>query len=287
MRFGLIVNLRRDGARYAAEQAIEWIEQRQHTLLSTEALARSLGVRLETVPEEELASKIDIAIAIGGDGTLLSTARMIGDHAVPLLGINAGTLGFLTQVPPDEMIDALDSIAAGKYAIEERMMLETEVEGSNPAKFPYALNEIVIDNGPVSRLIRIHFRVNGEDIVTYQADGLTIATPTGSTAYSLAVGGPIMNPNLEGIIASPISSFSLTTRPMILAPNDELELRISSEHGVAGLTIDGQVRSELKDTDLVRIRKAKQKTKIITFRRQSFYRLVKSKLHWGLSPRGG
>ncbi len=284
MRFGLIANVERETAPEAIDAFIKWAKTAGHEVVLSEELKETVGKGLKYLSRSTIASDIDILVSMGGDGTFLASARAVGEHGTPLLGINLGALGFLTQFPQKQLEKALDAIVAGEYQIEERMLLKVQVEGKPRLDSPYALNDVVVDNGPISRLIDINLKVNQEDIVTYKADGLVIATPTGSTAYSLAVGGPIMHPKMEAIIASPISSFSLNTRPMIFSASDVLELKIMSPHGVAGLTLDGQVMAPLIDTDKVIITKADFRLKAVTFPQYSFYKLLRNKLHWGVTP---
>jgi NAD+ kinase len=284
MRFGLIANIKRESATEAINTFIDWAQSSGHEVILSEELREKCGPQHKYSSRLSIASEVDILVSMGGDGTFLSAARAVGEHGTPLLGINLGALGFLTQFPQEEMVKALEAIAAGEYQVEERMLLKVRIKGKPRLDSPYALNDVVVDNGPISRLIDINLKVNKEDIVTYKADGLVIATPTGSTAYSLAVGGPIMHPKMEAIIAAPISSFSLNTRPMIFAATDVLELKIRSAHGVAGLTLDGQVMAPLIDTDKVIITKADFRLKTVTFPHYSFYKLLRSKLHWGITP---
>jgi len=283
MTFGLIANLNRPGSIDAIRKLLDWADHTGHDVKVCDELEEALPKQL-VVERDKLASQVDVIVTMGGDGTLLATARAVGNSGTPILGINVGSLGFLTQLTPRQMLEALDKIVAKDYQIENRMLLKAEVEGEQPPEYPYALNDIVIDNGPVSRLIDIDLYVNEQEIVTYRADGLVISTPTGSTAYNLAVGGPVMNPTVQAMIAAPISSFSLATRPMILAPTDKLTVRIRSPHGVGGLTLDGQVMTELKDTDTVRIQRAEFNSRFIVFPESNFYRVLKSKLHWGVAP---
>jgi NAD+ kinase len=285
MRFGLIANVKRESAGEAISTFINWARQTGHDVVLSEELKKTFGDGSGFASRQKIASKVDILVSMGGDGTFLASARAVGEQGTPLLGINLGSLGFLTQFPQKQLEKALDAIVAGEYQIEERMMLRVHIEGKRQLDSPFALNDIVVDNGPIARLIDINLRVNKEDIVTYKADGLVIATPTGSTAYSLAVGGPIMHPKMEAIIAAPISSFSLNTRPMVFSGGDVLELRIWSEHGVAGLTLDGQVATPLIDTDKVVITRADFRLKLVTFPQYSFYKLLRNKLHWGIAPR--
>ena len=284
MRFGLIANMKREGARDAIVTLITWARESGNQLVLSQELADIAEESLPCATRKQIAHDVDILVSMGGDGTFLAAAREIGTVGTPLLGINLGSLGFLTQLRPKQLTYALDAIVAGKYDIEERMLLETRIEGKPRLGNPYALNDVVVDNGPVARIIDINLCVNGEDLVTYKADGLILSTPTGSTAYSLAAGGPIVQPKMEAIIATPISSFSLSTRPIIFSANDVLELKIHSEHGVAGLTLDGQVMAPLIDTDKVIVTKAPFLLKIIVFPENTFYKVLKRKLHWGVSP---
>ncbi len=287
MRFGLIANLKRKGALQAIQDFINWADTTGTELILCEELSEISNKKLVFSPRNDIPGKVDIIVSMGGDGTLLATARLVASSGIPVLGINLGSLGFLTQLTPKQLIPALDKIVDGNYQLESRMLLKTEVVGNPSLESPYALNDVVVDNGPVSRIIKINLAVNGEDVVTYLADGLVISTPTGSTAYSLAVGGPIMHPKMEAMIAAPISSFSLSTRPMIFSSNDTLEITIHSEHGEAGLTLDGQVMVPLKTTDKVKIVKADFGVNLIVFPENSYYQLLKNKLHWGISPLSG
>jgi NAD+ kinase len=219
---------------------------------------------------------------MGGDGTLLSTARIVGARPKPLLGINLGSLGFLTQVQITDMKSSLDRLIKKDFEIQKRMVLEAQINRKGASFF--ALNEVVVDNRPVGRMIDINLKVNGEDILTYRCDGLIIATPTGSTGYSLSVGGPIIHPNIEAIIAAPISAFSLSTRPMILRPDDVLELTVGLEHEAAALTLDGQETRELRGGDTVIVKRAPFTHQFIAFKKRSFYKVCRDKLHWGVAP---
>jgi NAD+ kinase len=282
----LIANLKREGAAEAIATVQNWVKAKGHELLCCQDQLDSVcknGAR--SVPRGELAADSDILISMGGDGTFLASARAVGAAGTPVLGINLGSLGFLTQMRPHQLESALDAIAAGDFLIEERMLLKTEIEGHARLESPYALNDVVIDNGPVARLIDIKMDVNGEELVTYRADGLILATPTGSTAYSLAAGGPILHPAMQAIVVSPIAAFSLSTRPMVFSASDTLEIRIGSGHNVGGLTLDGQISAPLSEADRVIITEADFRLKIVIFPESSFYKVLKEKLHWGISPR--
>lgn len=287
MKFGLFANITRRGAGSAFTTFIEWARRSGHEIVLSTDLAEFTGEHLTYLPRSEIAAASDIVVSMGGDGTLLASARDIGDTGTPILGINLGSLGFLTQLTPKQLVGALDRIAAGDYQVEERMLLQAAVAGNHEPSWPFALNDVVVDKGAVSRLIEIYLRVNGEDIVTYRADGIVIATPTGSTAYNLAVGGPILHPKMQSIVVSPISSFSLTTRPMLFHADDRLELTVKSQDRVAGLTLDGQVMTELFDNSVVTITRADFMLEFIVFPENSFYKVLRNKLHWGRPPRTG
>jgi NAD+ kinase len=284
MKFGLIANRNRPGVQNALKLFLDWAKKSDSKVLLDENLSDLTADGLSFAPIPSIAGAVDVIVSMGGDGTLLSVARAVGDAGTPILGINIGSLGFMTQLSPTQLPSALDAILAGDYKVEKRMILKAQIEDNGRLEFPYALNDIVIDNGPISRLIDISMAVNGEEIVTYRADGLVISTPTGSTAYNLAVGGPIVNPNLEAMIAAPISSFSLNTRPMIFPESYSLEITVGSQHGVAGLTLDGQVAVELKDGDKVTISRADFSSRFIVFPGNTFYKVLRNKLHWGVRP---
>lgn len=284
MRFGLIANLKRVGAREAIDSFMRWAGSSGNQVILSDELKTVSGDGVQFSSRQELASRVDVLVSMGGDGTLLASARAVGNTGTPLLGINLGSLGFLTQLTPLQLVPALDAICKGDYEIEKRMVLKADTEGIETVESPYALNDVVVNNGPVSRLIDINLCVNGEDIVTYKADGLVISTPTGSTAYSLAVGGPIMHPKMEAMIAAPISAFALTTRPMIFSPEDVLEVRIVSTDHHGGMALDGQVMLPVRGASKVVITRADFHLKFIVFPQNTFYKVLKSKLHWGHTP---
>ncbi len=284
MRFGLIANLTRIGARKAIDTVVSWAKQHNHELFLSSDLKTAVPGNWPFLPQDELAPKVDVIVSMGGDGTLLATGRSVNSSGTPILGVNLGSLGFLTPRTPEQITESLDAVVSGNYKLVERMLLKALVLGKEISESSTALNDIVLDNGPSSRVLDINLRVNGEDVVTYKADGLVIATPTGSTAYALAVGGPIMHPSMEAMIAAPIAAFSLTTRPMIFSGDDILELRILSRGRVANLTLDGQVVVGVREAEPVTITKADFKLKFITFPDSSYYKLLKNKLHWGVPP---
>ena len=284
MRFGLIANLKRIGARDTVLKCVKWITRNHHELLLAEDLRDVVPGHSDFCIESKLAGEVDVVISMGGDGTLLATARYTGALGTPLLGINLGSLGFLTQQTPEQLIPALEAVVAGKHRIDERMLLKAGVSGREKLPYQFALNDVVLNNGPVSRLLDLTLYVNNERVVTYKSDGLVIATPTGSTAYNLAVGGPIMHPNIQAICVAPISPFSLTTRPMIFRPDDKLEIEIASEEREAKLTLDGQIGLTLYDHERVTVSRADFAIRFVVLPEVSYYELLRTKLNWGVPP---
>lgn len=284
MRFGLIANLNRKGAGEAVKSFLDWANKRKQQVVVSEKLTEFSSGKFESVRESDLPSNCDIVVSMGGDGTLLSTARIVGKQGKSLLGINLGSLGFLTQITLSDMSGSLDRIINNDFEIQKRMLLEASINGRSDNLI--ALNEVVVDNRPIGRMIDVSLKVNREDILNYRCDGLIIATPTGSTGYSLSVGGPIIHPTMEAIIAAPISAFSLSTRPMILRPTDILELTVGAEHKAAALTLDGQETRELKGGDIVLVKRAAFSHNFIVFPDRSFYKVCRNKLHWGATPTG-
>jgi NAD+ kinase len=284
MRFGVTANIRRIGAAETIASILNWARSSGHQLVLAEELRSVATDHSAFAAAGELPSQVDCIVSMGGDGTILAATRAVGAAGTPILGINLGSLGFLTQRTPAQLVVSLEAIVAGKYQIEERMLLKAVTSGRSKIEVPYALNDVVIDRGSSTRLLDINLRVNGEDVVTYKADGLIIATPTGSTAYSLAVGGPIMHPKNEAMIAAPIAPFSLTTRPMIFSGDDVLELQLLLRPEEGHLTLDGQVGIPVRSGDVIRITRAEHRIKFITFPENTYYQLLRNKLHWGVPP---
>ncbi len=284
MRFGLIANLNRQGAREAIKGFLDWAKAKNQNVVLSDSLKQAVNEKLKFIPAQDLADNCDVVVSMGGDGTLLTTARIVGDRGTLLLGVNLGSLGFLTQISPHEMLACLDRIVKKDYEVQKRMVLEAYVNAKGQPHL--ALNEVVVGNRPLGRMIDILLKINGDHILTYRCDGLIIATPTGSTGYSLSVGGPIIHPTMAAIIAVPISAFSLSARPMILRPTDELVLTVGAEHTAAALTLDGQETKELQGGDSVLVKRAGFSHNFIVFPENSFYKICKEKLHWGATPSG-
>jgi len=283
---GIIANVKKELTKSVVEEITRWASQNKVDVFICEELIPLIGQKENSLPRSQLWERSEVLISLGGDGTMLASARAVGEHQTPILGINLGGLGFLTEITSNDLHNTLNKLKKGDYFIEKRMVLETEIEGGK--RFDqYALNDVVIDKGEVARLFLLHLFTKDKFICSYSADGLILSTPTGSTAYSLAAGGPIINPRMNAIIVSPICPHSLASRPIVFSDNETLKVtvEISSRHAV--LTIDGQVAFGVESGSSVLVRKAKHSVNLIKFRDRSFYEILRRKLHWGARPKIG
>lgn len=231
------------------------------------------------LPSEKLVSKSDLIVAFGGDGTILSAARMVGRSQVPILGVNLGKLGFMAEVSLDEMESFVRDIVNGKHAIEERMLLKTTV-GESASEF-FALNDIVIDNSSSSRIIHISVYVDDDYLISFSGDGIILATPTGSTAYSLAAGGPIVVPETGVIVIQPISPHSLSARTVIVPETSVIRIVVEHLSNEARVTSDGQLLKTFTPPMNITISKADHTIQLIKRKDRSYYDVLRAKLFWG------
>jgi NAD+ kinase len=259
----------------------EFLKRRNCTILLDKESAFLLGRAGEGVARGELMKSCDLVIVLGGDGTLLSLARFQGSREVPILGINMGSLGFLTEVYDSEAMDQLQAAFDGRIECSMRMMLQSElVRGDESKPLPHVLNDIVINKSAVARIFDLDVIVNGERISTIRADGLIVSTPTGSTAYNLAAGGPIVHPEMNVFILAPICPHTLTNRPLVLPGDSLVELRINGGEEVY-LTLDGQEGFPLVENDLVRVRRGERTLCILSPVGRSYFEVLQNKLKWG------
>ncbi|KPK81430.1 MAG: hypothetical protein AMS25_06650 [Gemmatimonas sp. SM23_52] len=228
------------------------------------------------------AKEIDLLITLGGDGALLDGARFAGPAGTPVLGVNLGRLGFLTAVALEEMEDALARIAAGDFVVDARMALDARSEHDGEvSESYYALNDAVLHRGGLVRVVHMKVWVDDEEVGLYRGDGVIVATPTGSTAYSLSAGGPILDPRLDAIVATPICPHTMAIRPLVLPASATITVEMVSAPEDIILTIDGQIGSTLKPGDRVVVRKAEQPVRLIRLPGSSFFSLLRRKLKWG------
>ena len=243
---------------------------------------RKKGLQATVDPSSDQTAQSDLVVVVGGDGTLLSAVRQIGDRPIPILAINHGSLGFLTEVTLDEMYPALEQVLAGKFVTEQRMKMEVDVlrEGTTVANYN-AFNDAVINKGTLARIIELEARVNGQLVSSFRSDGIIVSTPTGSTAYNLSAGGPIIFPSMRAMAITPICSHTLTNRPIVLPPEVTIEITLKSEQDEVQLTVDGQVGDRLNPEDCVRIRRSKTDVQLIAPSGKDYFDVLRGKLKWG------
>ena len=244
---------------------------------------------VEIVDEEELASRVDVILAIGGDGTMLHAARRVAGHGVPLIGLNLGRLGFLTDILPEQMADRLDAILSGDYLAEDRRMLEAQLMRPAGALPPMAaLNDVVLQKRGTSRILDFATWVDGSYVNTHGGDGLIVATPTGSTAYALSCGGPIIQPDLNAIVMVPICPHTLSDRPLVLGASSVVEVRLKpGAENTAQIACDGEDYGPVEPEDTLRIRASPETITLLHPRDYNYYELLRSKLNWGSASRHG
>lgn len=242
-----------------------------------EVAAKKLGLQ-DGVKREDIPKKVDLLLVLGGDGTLLSIAHVAAQKDVPVVGINLGALGFLTEVPLDEMFLTLNSYLEGNDKIvSRRQMLQAKTKENSY----YSLNDVVINKGALARMIRCAIWIDGKEIAMTRADGLIISTPTGSTAYSLSAGGPIVQPYIPAIILTPICPHTLSFRPMVISSESEVKVQLLTGGEEVYLTIDGQRGELMKKDDAVTVCQSELKLQLISSPRRNYFDLLKEKLRWG------
>jgi NAD+ kinase len=263
-------------------QVAGWLRAHGYAITADTA-TREFCSDCEPAEREDLARVApDFVVVLGGDGTLLSTARCVAQADIPILGVNLGSLGFLTEIRQEEIEQALTEVDAGHCEMSLRPMLHCQVlrDGKCVATHE-ALNEVVMNQSAVARITDFEVRVNGNFVANYKADGLIISTPTGSTAYSLAAGGPILSPEVSGFVITPVASHALTNRPLVVKDTAIIEAKILVTREQAFLTVDGQVGTPLVDDDVVVCKKSEFKVKLFKFAGRSFFDVLRTKLKWG------
>lgn len=280
--FGLVINLNKKGVRKLVRKITEQLTGRGCTVLIEEDIAAQLDLPQFGVQRSQLYELAECIIVFGGDGTLLGTARniAIAGTGTPIIGINLGHMGFLTEIDVPEALPALEKLLNGEYYIEERMMLQAHVYRQNRmVERLVGLNDAVITNGAFARIIHLQAYVDDEYINNYPSDGLIIATPTGSTAYSLSAGGPLSTPNLELMMLTPICPHALWARTLLIAPGSIVKIVVPSSRGEVMLTMDGQQSISLCRDDQILISRFPQKTRLVRLRKRAFFEILRKKLY--------
>ena len=260
---------------------IPWLrKQNYHIFLDTGTAA--IINETSSYEKREISQQADLLIVLGGDGTLLSVARAAHPHNIPILAVNLGSLGFLAEISIDELYPTLENILAGKFEIENRMLLNACIwRNGEKVEDHNVLNDVVINKGAVARIISLQVLVNGQYMTSYRADGLIIATPTGSTAYSLSAGGPIIHPSMHTLVLSPICPFTLTNRSILIPDQSVIQVKLAAEYDDVRVTLDGQEGYDMRAGDILEIKKTKTSFQLIRGPNKNYYQILRDKLHWG------
>lgn len=283
-QIGLVGRPGHAGVVETLERLIAFLQSRKLAIVLEHSTAELLpSSSLPTCSRDELGAKSDLVVVVGGDGSMLNAARVLVNHEVPVLGINRGRLGFLTDIRPDDIEDALSAVLAGRYHEESRFMLEFEVaRDGNLLPGGTALNDIVLHPGTAAQMIEFELFIAGQFVNSQQSDGLIVATPTGSTAYSLSAGGPIMHPSLNALVLVPMYPHTLSSRPLVVDAGNEIRVRVVKQRSISPVvSCDGAVRFHTEPGDEIIIRKKTQALRLIHPLDYSYYEVCRSKLGWG------
>ncbi len=280
-RIGLIANAEKISSRTLAQKAAALITKAGLNVFSERSTIQFAGLKCPTFETpRDLARHVDVLLVFGGDGTILRVVREIDGSHTPILGINAGRLGFLTAIPASDLAVALKKIQRGDFTIEKRSLIDATCNHGTNCISQTALNDVVISRGAVSRMIELEVSVNGEAVTRYRCDGLIISTPTGSTAYSLSAGGAIISPSADVFAITPICPHTLSNRSVIISLDSVISVRVISERVETTLTTDGQSQTNLGAGDVVVMRRSKRAVRLLHLGGSSFFETVRRKLHW-------
>jgi NAD+ kinase len=286
-RIGIVVKPHQPDALKTICELTIWLAGRRITLvggpeIERERIEHETGCAVEEVIPEDLAACADLILVLGGDGTMIATARLMGDTEVPVLGVNYGGLGYLAEFRIEELYSALESILAGNYRLDKRVMLSVElVRGDESVTRNRVLNDVVINKSALARIIEIEASLNQQFVNAFRADGLIVSTPTGSTAYNLSAGGPVIFPSMNAVVITPICPFTLSNRPIVVPDSAVIELFLKTAQEDVALTLDGQVGFPLKIEDRVVIRKSRTSFNLVQPMNRNYFDVLRDKLRWG------
>ncbi len=286
-RIGIVLKPHQPEALKTICELVVWLAERNITLvggpeIERERIEHQTGCGVDQLESEKIAGGVDLILVLGGDGTMIATARMIGDQEVPVLGVNYGGLGYLAEFRIEELYTALESILSGNYRLDRRVMLAVELKrGDAPLQSSRVLNDVVINKSALARIIEIDAYLNRQFVNSFRADGLIVSTPTGSTAYNLSAGGPVIFPSMNAVVITPICPFTLSNRPIVVPDNAEIELLLKTDKEEVALTLDGQVGFPLKVEDRVTIRKSRATFNLIQPMNRNYFDVLRDKLRWG------
>ena len=258
-----------------------WLRAKNYAVLMDANTAAIVG-ETSTCDKEDIPQRCQLIIVLGGDGTLLSVARITYPSDVPILPVNLGSLGFLTEVSLSALYGTLEKVLQGDYAVESRMLLQaTLMRGREPVSAYHVLNDIVINKGGPARIVNLEVLVDDQYMTSYRADGLIISTPTGSTAYSLSAGGPIIHPSMRSLLLSPICPFTLTNRHIVIPDQSRIKVKLLTKGEAVHITLDGQQGCEMLAGDVLEVRKADAPVKLVQAPGKNYYQTLRQKLNWG------
>jgi NAD+ kinase len=286
-RIGLVLKPHQPEALKTICELAQWLTARGIELVGGPEIERdriqeATGCSVREVQSDKLAHEVDLVLVLGGDGTMIATARMIGDSDVPVLGINFGGLGYLAEFRIEELHSALEAILTGNYRLDKRVMLSVELlRGQESITKNRVLNDVVINKSALARIIEIEAYFNQQFVNSFRADGLIVSTPTGSTAYNLSAGGPVIFPSMNAIVITPICPFTLSNRPIVVPDDADIELRLKTDKEDVALTLDGQVGFALQVEDRVMIKKSNTTFKLIQPANRNYFDVLRDKLRWG------
>ena len=279
---GILSRPRREQLSVVVPSLLKWLEARGIKTALDEETAAALPTGSKGQPRSAVADASQLLLVLGGDGTMLAAARLAAPRRIPILPINMGSLGFLTSFTLDELYPALEETLAGNSSISQRVMLQAElVRAGSVIESQSALNDVVIHKGALARMIQLELNINSDFVCRYRADGLIVSSPTGSTAYSLSAGGPIVHPAVEAFIITPICPHMLTDRPVVVRDYSQLEIKMNGDAESVYLTLDGQRGVPLEPTDILRVQRAKEHLQLIQPPKKPYFEILRNKLKWG------
>ena len=281
-KVGIVSKPRKAEVREVVSPLLEWLRERSIEVCIDKETGSILESHDKCVTRNEMPALVDLLIVLGGDGTLLAAARALNRKPVPILAVNLGGLGFLTVITREELYPTLETVLAGNFRSERRVQIEGELIRADEVISSFlALNDVVVNKGAIARILDFEVLVDGKFISTYNSDGLIISTPTGSTAYSLAAGGPIVTPSVAAFIVTPICAHTLTNRPLVLPDSATVEIVVKTQREAAYLTVDGQMGITAHSEDIVRLRKACSTVELIQPPSRDYFEILREKLKWG------
>ena len=281
-KIGIVSKPKKAEIREIVPGLVEWLRERGIEVSIDKETGSILESSEKCLTRNELPGKVDLLVVLGGDGTLLAAARALYRREVPIFAVNLGDLGFLTVITQDELYSALEGVLAGNYRSERRVQIEGELVRADEVLSTFrALNDVVLNKGAIARIQDFEVYADGEFISNYKSDGLIVSTPTGSTAYSLAAGGPVVSPSVEAFIITPICAHTLTNRPLVLRDSANIEIVVKSQREAAYLTVDGQVGIATHSEDIIRVRKSDSYVELIQPPQRNYYEILRQKLKWG------